>query len=124
MRLDALYIVVRDMESARRFSSQLFDRELELVNERFSGFDLGGVLFGLFSVRSLREPVDTCAFTYGNNCVPNIRVDRIHYKWDRIAKLAPPHITDIQETDAYRLFQVEDANANRVELYQATDRSA
>ncbi len=124
MRLDALYVVVRDMVSARVFYGRLFDREPVLVNERFSGFDLGGVLFGLFAARFFTEPVDTCGLIYGNNCVANVRVDDIQAEWDRIAKLVPPHLTEIQETGAYRLFQVEDADGNRVEFYQVTGETA
>ena len=124
MRLDALYVVVHDMDSALRFYGRLFGQEPVLVDERFSGFDLGGVLFGLFSARFFTEPVDTCGLTYGNNCVANIRVDDIQTEWDRIANLVPPHLTEIQETGPYRLFQVVDADGNRVEFYQVTDDSA
>lgn len=121
MYLDALYVVVQDMESSRAFYAQLFDREPSLINERFSGFDLGGALFGLFASRFFNEPVDTRGLVYGNNCVANIRVDNIEAEWDRIAKLSPPHLTEVQDTGAYRLFQVEDPDSNRVEFYQVVE---
>lgn len=124
MKLDAVYVVVRDMNSAREFYGRLFDRPPLLVDERFSGFDLEGALFGLFAARFFSEPVDTHGLVYGNNCVANIRVSDVATEWDRVRSLSPPHLTAIQDTGEYRLFQVVDADGNRVEFYQAVERTA
>jgi catechol 2,3-dioxygenase-like lactoylglutathione lyase family enzyme len=118
MKLDALYVVVQDMTAARTFYARLFEREPALVDDRFSGFDLGGVLFGLLGAAYFGEAVDTRALAYGNNCVPNIRVSDLDGLHARIQALAPPEITAIQDTGTYRLFQVQDADGNRVEFYQ------
>lgn len=118
MKLDALYVVVRDMDAARAFYTTLFDRPPTLIDDRFSGFDLGGVLFGLLNASAFREPVDTRGLTYGNNCVANILVTDLDVEYRRIGRLDPPELTKIQETGAYRLFQVQDRDGNRVEFYQ------
>jgi len=118
MRLDALYVVVRDMGGARRFYEALFDRAPKLVDDRFSWFDLGGVLFGLLNAEALGEPVDSSGLVYGNNCVANIRVDSVDAEHERIGKLKPPELTEVQTTGPYRLFQVQDPDGNRVEFYE------
>ncbi len=37
---------------------------------------------------------------------------------------APSHLTKIQDTGTYRLFQIEDRDGNRVEFYQAAEAVA
>lgn len=118
MKLDAMYVVVRDMAAARAFYAELFGREPVLESERFSGFDLGGGLFGMLSAEHLGEPVDPDELTYGNNCVPNVRVSDLDGLHARVREMDPPRLTPIQRTGPYRLFQVEDADGNRVEFYQ------
>jgi hypothetical protein len=111
------------MTAACTFYGRLFEREPALVDDRFSGFDLGGVLFGLLSAAHFGEAVDTRPLAYGNNCVPNIRVPDLDGLHARIRALAPPEITGIQDTGRYRLFQVQDADGNRVEFYQGASAS-
>lgn len=118
MKLDALYVVVQDMDTARDFYAALFDRVPTMVDDRFSGFDLGGTLFGLLNASAFREPVDTRGLMYGNNCVANIRVSGLDSEHRRIGRLSPPELTGVQETGAYRLFQVQDRDGNRVEFYE------
>lgn len=118
MKLDAVYIVVTDMSEAKDFYARLFDRAPSIEDDRFSGFDLDGGLFGLLSVNSYGETVDTRPLTYGTNCVANIRVDDVASLRERVKRLDPPHLTEVQDTGAYRLFQVEDPDGNRVEFYE------
>jgi hypothetical protein len=93
MKLDAMYVVVRDMEAAREFYGRIFDRDPVLNDERFSGFDLGGVLFGLFSASHFGETVDSRRLVYGNNCVANVRVSSLGALHARLRALDPPEIT-------------------------------
>lgn len=120
MKLDAMYVVVKDMVSARAFYARVFEREPTLVDERFSGFDLGGALFGLLSAAHFGEAVDTGRLVYGNNCVPNIRVSDLAALYARLQAVAPPEITVIQHTGPYRLFQVQDVDGNRIEFYESS----
>ena len=118
MKLDAMYIVVRDMHAAREFYARLFERDPVLIDDRFSGFDLGGVLFGLFNAGDFSEAVDSHGLVFGNNCVPNIRVSFLDDLYARVQALEPPELTEVQTTGPYRLFQVQDADGNRVEFYE------
>lgn len=118
MKLDSLYVVVRDMGEARAFYGQLFERNPVLVDGRFSGFDLDGGLFGLLNAASFGEPVDSTELTYGNNCVGTIRVDDVDAEHARIVLLRPPEVTPIATAGSYRLFQVQDRDGNRVEFYE------
>lgn len=89
-----------------------------LIDDRFSGFDLDGVLFGLFNAAYFGEAVDSRGLVFGNNCVPNIRVPALDSLYARVQALDPPELTKVQTTGPYRLFQVQDADGNRVEFYQ------
>lgn len=118
MKLDAVYVVVRDMADALQFYSTLFEREPAVSDDRFSGFDLGGPLFGLFSASHMTAPIDSEPVIFGNNCVANVRVDDVDEQHARMSALWPPFITPIDNVGNYRLFQVEDPDGNRVEFYQ------
>lgn len=120
MKLDSVYVVVTEMAAARAFYAEIFARQPTLVDDRFSGFDLDGFLFGLFSASHFGEAVDTDPLVYGNNCVPTIRVSNLDSLHARFAALSPPEITVVQDTGAYRLFQVQDPDGNRIEFYEAT----
>lgn len=118
MKLDAMYVVVHDMRSALEFYAKLFERKPTLSEDRFSGFDLGGVLFGLFNASYMAPPIDAAGVILGNNCVPNVYVEDVDYHHARIAALRPPLITSVEQVGTYRFFQMQDPDGNRVEFYE------
>lgn len=118
MHLDSVYVVVRSMEKAVRFYGELFATAPAVSEDRFSSFQLGQALFSLLNAGALGEPVDTEHLTYGNNCVPNVRVADLDTRHARIARLGPPGLTPIRNAGHHRYFHVVDPDGNRVEFYQ------
>lgn len=120
LRLDAVYVVVHDMRSARELYSTIFDRSPVIAEERFSWFDLGGAMFGLLNAEFFGEPVDERPLVFGNNCVANIRSTSLEELHRRLEAFAPIEVTGIQEVGEYRLFQIQDPDRNRVEFYEVS----
>ena len=67
MKIDSLYICVKDMNRAVSFYEALFERTVTEKDDVYSVFDLDGFRFGLFAYQEVNE-----RHTFGNNCLPSI----------------------------------------------------
>lgn len=79
MRIDSLYICVRDMERAVNFYESFFDRKVSLKNDIYSVFDINGFRFGLFAFEKMKED-----HLYGSNCLPSISFSDINELNDKL----------------------------------------
>ena len=67
IRIDSLYICVKDMNRAILFYEQLFEQPVTEQNDVYSVFDVNGFRFGLFAHEKTGEK-----HTFGNSCLPSI----------------------------------------------------
>ena len=67
MKIDSLYICVKDMERAVSFYEALFDRSVTEKDDVYSVFDVNGFRFGLFAYRKMNEE-----HIFGSSCLPSI----------------------------------------------------
>ncbi|SCW43953.1 hypothetical protein SAMN02910456_01146 [Ruminococcaceae bacterium YRB3002] len=70
MKLESLYICVRDMNRAIEFYEELLDQMVTEKNEIYSVFDIDGFRLGLFAYEKKGETHE-----YGSNCLPSLSVD-------------------------------------------------
>jgi len=72
MKIDSLYICVKDMNRAVEFYEELFERRVAEKDNIYSVFDIDGFRFGLFAYEMKNEP-----HTFGTNCLPSVSFDNI-----------------------------------------------
>lgn len=111
-----LYVVVSDLDRARAFYEDLFQKKPYIENASFVGFDVGGGLYGLFL-----ESAYTARLVRGNSTVPYIRVNDIEGEFGRVGRLASRMISKEIVTDGpIRLFMFADPDGNVVEFFSVT----
>ncbi|KJZ87815.1 Lactoylglutathione lyase (LGUL) family protein, diverged [Clostridium sp. IBUN22A] len=72
LKLNSLYICVKNMERAINFYEEFFTQKVEVKDEIFSVFDLNGFRFCLFNNAKVNEDV-----FWGDNCLPSFEVNNI-----------------------------------------------
>ena len=72
MKIDSLYICVKDMNRAIAFYEELFECPVTEKNDIYSVFDVNGFRFGLFAYEKKKEP-----HIFGSNCLPSISFGNI-----------------------------------------------
>lgn len=100
------------MTRAIGFYKQLFGKDPEHIEDRYSFFKLGDFFFGLYC-----PTVDGETMKIGNNCVPSFKVKDINKEYKRIRKFAPAIDDEIHEYGSVRLFQFKDSEGNILEVY-------
>ena len=113
MKLDTVYISVKNMQGALEFYRRVFQKEPEEVSERFSSFRLGSITFGLYNPK-----IDGGKIRWGTNCVPCFQVENIEKEFDRLRQLAPLIDDKIHRYGNYYLFQFKDPEGNLIEVYE------
>ncbi len=113
MKINSLYVGVKDMNRAIDFYKNLFQKEPEDINERFSSFDINGITFALYNAKADSEDM-----TFGNNCVPNIEIDNAEDEYQRVKELNAELLGEIVSVDSYKLFQFKDTEGNVIEFYE------
>ncbi|MFC3958558.1 VOC family protein [Halovivax cerinus] len=113
MELSSVYVGVEDMDRAVDFYRELFDREPEQEEQRFSIFTFGTIDFGLYNAA-----YDGHEIRFGNNCVPNFEVDDVDDAYERIESIAPEMVHEtILEIGDYRTFHFVDSEGNEIEVF-------
>lgn len=113
MELRSVYVGVENMDRALEFYRDLFEMEPTQTEARFSTFEFETLAFGLYHAES-----DGFEFEFGNNCVPNFRVDDVDAAYRRIERLAPEMVHDeILEFGEYRTFHFVDTEGNEIEVF-------
>ena len=67
MKINSLYICVKDMARAISFYEELFERPVTEKADIYSVFDINGFRFGLFAFEKKNEQ-----HTFGTNCLPSV----------------------------------------------------
>ncbi len=67
IKVDSLYICVKDMNRAVQFYEELFEQKVTERDEVYSVFDMKGFRFGLFAYEKMNEQ-----HIFGSNCLPSI----------------------------------------------------
>ncbi|MEX1014929.1 MAG: lactoylglutathione lyase [Candidatus Paceibacterota bacterium] len=104
---------VENMERATEFYKKLFKTEPANVDTRMTSFDLNGFYFLLFDLT-----VDGEEAKFGNNCVPNFKVENAKEEYARIKQFAPTIDDEIQDLGEVKLFQFKDSEGNILEIYE------
>jgi predicted enzyme related to lactoylglutathione lyase len=113
MKINSLYVCVKDMKRAVSFYEKFFNEKLDDFNEQFSIFDIHGFSFGLFNPEKADEK-----YVLGNNIVPNINVENVDVVYDRIKKMGIKIALKMTTFNEYKCFQFEDSEGNVIEVYQ------
>lgn len=112
MKINSLYVCVKDMKRAVAFYEKFFGEEVNTSDDRFSIFDINGFSFGLFDPRKDNEK---CVL--GNNIVPNIEMANVNSEYERIKQIGAKIVMEMADVNGYRLFQFEDTEGNIIEVY-------
>ncbi|MFH1088535.1 MAG: VOC family protein [Patescibacteria group bacterium] len=112
MKINSLYVCVKDMTRAISFYEKFFGKKVDVPDERFTRFDIGGFSFGLYDPNKDNEEV-----VHGNNIVPNIKVDDAEKEYERVKQIGAKIILEILDINEFKLFQFEDTEGNVIEVY-------
>src|SRR5690242_6729115 len=108
-RLD-VYVCVSDLGRAEEFYTKVFGAEPTRRTPNYTGFDLGGSMFGLFRQDAFPEQYPCVR---GNSTTANILVEDIDAEFARIKSLDPMGMTDkIASVGPVRLFHFSDHDMN------------
>jgi predicted enzyme related to lactoylglutathione lyase len=113
MKINSLYVCVKDMKRAVAFYEEFFGKKIDTFDERFSIFEIEDFSFGLFDPKKDDEEV-----VFGNNVVPNIDVDDVAKEYERIKSIGAKIVLEMMNVNGYKLFQFGDSEGNIVEVYQ------
>lgn len=113
MILNSIYVSVENMERATEFYKKLFQKEPANVDKRMTSFDLHGFYFLLFD-----QAIDGEKVEFGNNCVPDFKVENVKEEHARIKQFAPTIDDEIQDLGEVKLFQFKDSEGNILEIYE------
>src|SRR5438094_89441 len=108
-RLD-IYVAVSDKDRAVDFYCRFFGAEPAVRTPTYTGFDLNGALFGLFSADAYAPDHP---LVRGNSAVPNILVEDIDAEHERVGAIGPKAIVPIFTVGTgYRGFVFADPDGN------------
>lgn len=82
MKINSLYICVKNMKRAIEFYTNFFEKEPLKNDPIYSVFDINGFRFGLFAYKKMKEP-----HSFGSNCLPSIELDSIDILKEKIKDL-------------------------------------
>ncbi|HLC98179.1 MAG TPA: VOC family protein [Candidatus Nanoarchaeia archaeon] len=117
IKLDHIYVSVKDLDRAVRFYEELLGMKVKHREEKtWADFDVGsGFYLGLINPKIVSDKR-----VVGNNAIPVFFTDDVDAVFERVKKrkvkiLFPPE--DLAFTDyPYRCFQCEDTEGNIIEI--------
>ena len=112
MKINSLYVCVKDMKRAVAFYEEFFGKKVDTFDERFSTFLIDGFSYGLFDPKKDNEEA-----IFGNNVTPNIDVENIAEEYERVKKMGVKIVLEMMSVNGYKLFQFEDTEGNIIEVY-------
>ncbi|MBO4458730.1 MAG: VOC family protein [Butyrivibrio sp.] len=80
VKLNSLYICVKDMGRAIAFYEELLERQVTEKDDIYSVFDIRGFRLGLFAFEKVGE-----SHEYGSNCLPSLSFENLKMLENKIA---------------------------------------
>ncbi|MDT8718344.1 VOC family protein [Clostridium sp. 19966] len=112
IKLDSLYVCVKDMERAINFYEQLFNHKVYIKDEVFSVFQVGSFRFCLFDNSKVKEQV-----TWGDNCLPSFQVNDMNILLNKLKELACEIVFPLTKIKDNWVLEFKDSEGNDIEAY-------
>ena len=116
VKLDHVYVSVKDMDRAIKFYEELLGMKVTHREENtWADFDMGGFYFGLINPKIISDER-----IVGNNAIPVFWADDVDAVYEQVKKLGCKisfKPTDLSFTEyPYRCFEFEDTEGNLIEV--------
>lgn len=111
IRINSLYVCVKDMERAVSFYERLLNQMVTERDDVYSVFDIDGFRFGLFANEKVNEK-----HIYGDNCLPSFEVDNIALLQERLSSLNCPIVFPLTRIKNNWVLEIADSEGNHIEL--------
>lgn len=112
LRLNSLYICVRDMKRALAFYEAFLGQKADTEDEIFSVFDIGGFRYCLFQPDRVNETV-----RWGDSCLPSFETDDMEGTVSRITELGRPIVFPLKQIGRNMVFEFTDTEGNDIEVF-------
>ncbi|KHD16129.1 VOC family protein [Clostridium butyricum] len=112
LKLNSLYICVKNMERAINFYEEFFKQKVGIKDEIFSVFDLNGFRFCLFNNAKVNEEV-----FWGDNCIPSFEVNNIEKLTERLIELKAEIVFPLTKIKNNFVLEFKDSEGNDIEIY-------
>ncbi|WP_425447213.1 VOC family protein [Dethiothermospora halolimnae] len=112
IKINSLYICVKDMERAITFYENLFSQQVDEKSDVFSVFDLQGFRFCLFNNNEVGEKV-----TYGDNCLPSFEVNNMDKLISKLKELDAQLVFPLTKIKDNWVLEFRDSEDNDIEVY-------
>lgn len=112
IKLNSLYICVKDMERAIRFYEDFLQQRVYIKDEVFSIFELDGFRFCLFDNSKANEKV-----SWGDNCLPSFEVSDINALIERLKALNAKIVFPLTQINNNWVLEFRDSEGNDIEVY-------
>ncbi|MFT8315061.1 MAG: VOC family protein [Clostridium sp.] len=112
MKLNSLYICVKDMKRAINFYESLLDKQIHVKDEVFSIFQLDNFRFCLFNNEKVEEKV-----TWGDNCLPSFQVNDMNMLIKKIEELEAEIVFPLAQINDNWVLEFKDSEGNDIEVY-------
>lgn len=113
IKLNSLYICVKDMDRAISFYEKLLLQEVDIRDSVGSLFIIKGFRFWLFNNAKVNEEV-----TWGDNCLPSFEVDDIQELLNKLKNLNAKIVFPLTKIKDNFVLEFKDSEGNDIEVYQ------
>lgn len=112
IKLNSLYICVKDMDRAIAFYEKFLDRVVTVRDPLFSIFEIESFRFCLFNNEKVHEKV-----TWGDNCLPSFEVGDINMLLERLKLLGAEIVFPLTQIGRNMVLEIKDSEGNDIEVY-------
>lgn len=112
IKLNSLYICVKNMERAIEFYEKFFEQSVFKKDEVFSIFDIKGFRFCLFDNSKVNEKV-----VWGDNCLPSFEVNNIKELVKKLDIIGAEIVFPLTKINDNWVLEFKDSEGNDIEVY-------
>lgn len=112
MKLNSLYICVKNMERAINFYENFFDQKADAKDEIFSIFNFNNFRFCLFNNSKVNEEV-----IWGDNCLPSFEVNDMNKLIEKIRVMNAEIVFPLTKINDNWVLEFKDSEGNDIEVY-------
>lgn len=113
IKLNSMYICVKNMNRAINFYETLLKQPVEAKDEVLSIFDIKGFRFCLFNNNQVNEEV-----TWGDNCLPGFEVSNIDKLIEKLSELNAEIVFPLTKINNNWVLEFKDSEGNDIEIYR------